>query len=42
MIGNYVTHETFLVSMLHRNKMDVTLILLGFLTNALGKEADCC
>ena len=42
MSGNYVTHKTFLVSMLHRNKMDQTLILLGFLTNAWGKEADCC
>ena len=45
MSGNYVTHETFLVSISNTNKIDQTLLLPWFLMssyNAWCKEAACC
>ena len=45
MSGNYVTHETFLVSISNTNKIDQTLLLPLFLLssyNAWCKETACC
>ena len=45
MSGNYVTHETFLVSISNTNKIDQTLLLPLFLMssyNAWCKETACC